>query len=144
VIQAANTRSASARLSGGQRMAVGGSVALGLGLAAYGVVGSYRAVSGLAQRKGVPLAHLVPVGIDGGLIGVVVHDLVPSWIRQPIGWPRQFVRILTVGTSATTADRRLSRASAHRICSCALRGWCAGSRSLCVAGLPVVTSCCLA
>jgi hypothetical protein len=103
VIQAANTRSASARLSGGQRMAVGGSVALGLGLAAYGVAGSYRAVSGLAQRKGVPLAHLVPVGIDGGLIGVVVLDLVLSWIGQPIGWLRQFVRVLTVGTVAANA-----------------------------------------
>ncbi|HEV2452514.1 MAG TPA: DUF2637 domain-containing protein, partial [Streptosporangiaceae bacterium] len=60
-------------------------------------------MSGLAQRKGVPLAHLVPVGIDGGLIGVVVLDLVLSWIGQPIGWLRQFVRVLTVGTVAANA-----------------------------------------
>jgi Protein of unknown function (DUF2637) len=92
-----------ARLSGGQRAAVGVSVALGLGLAAYGVAGSYQTVSGLAERRGVPLAHLVPVGVDGGLIGVVVLDLVLSWIGQPIGWLRQFVRILTVGTVAANA-----------------------------------------
>ena len=84
-------------------MAVGVSVAFGLGLAAYGVVGSYQTVSGLAERRGVPLASLVPVGIDGGLIGVVVLDLVLSWIGQPIGWLRQFVRVLTVGTVAANA-----------------------------------------
>jgi hypothetical protein len=92
-----------ARLSRGQRAAVGVSVTLGLGLAAYGVAGSYQTVSGLAERRGVPLALLVPVGIDGGLIGVVVLDLVLSWIGQPIGWLRQFVRFLTVGTVAANA-----------------------------------------
>jgi Protein of unknown function (DUF2637) len=92
-----------ARLSGGQRAAVSVSVTLGLGLAAYGVAGSYQTVSGLAERRGVPLALLVPVGIDGGLIGVVVLDLVLSWIGQPIGWLRQFVRVLTVGTVAANA-----------------------------------------
>jgi hypothetical protein len=79
------------------------SVTLGLGLAAYGVAGSYQTVSGLAERRGVPLALLVPVGIDGGLIGVVVLDLVLSWIGQPIGWLRQFARVLTVGTVAANA-----------------------------------------
>jgi Protein of unknown function (DUF2637) len=90
-------------LSGGQRIAVGVSVMLGLGLAAYGVAGSYQTVSGLAERRGVPLAPMGPVGIDGGLIGVVVLDLVLSWIGQPIGWLRQFVRVLTVGTVAANA-----------------------------------------
>jgi hypothetical protein len=92
-----------ARLSRAQRIAVGVSVTLGLGLAAYGVAGSYQTVAGLAERRGVPLAPLVPVGIDGGLIGVVVLDLVLSWIGQPIGWLRQFVRVLTVGTVAANA-----------------------------------------
>jgi hypothetical protein len=73
---------AAARLSRGQRVAVGVSVTLGLGLAACGVAGSYQTLSGLAERRGVPLASLVPVGIDGGLIGVVVLDLVLSWIGQ--------------------------------------------------------------
>jgi Protein of unknown function (DUF2637) len=76
---------------------------MGLGLAAYGVAGSYQTVSGLAERRGVPLACLVPVGIDGGLIGVVILDLVLSWIGQPIGLLRQFVRVLTVGTVAANA-----------------------------------------
>jgi len=92
-----------ARLSGGQRLAVGVSVLLGLCLAIYGVAGSYNTVSILAERKGVPLARLVPVGIDGGLIAVVVLDLVLSWIGQPIGWLRQLVRALTVGTVAANA-----------------------------------------
>jgi hypothetical protein len=39
------------------------------------------------------------VGIDGGLIGVVLLDLVLTWI----GWLRQFVRVLTVGTVAAAA-----------------------------------------
>ncbi len=50
-----------ARLSGGQRAAVGMAVTMGLGLAAYGVAGSYQTVSSLAERRGVPLAWLVPV-----------------------------------------------------------------------------------
>lgn len=90
-------------LSGGQRLAVGVSVLLGLGLAAYGVAGSYNTVSILAERKGLPLARLVPVGIDGGLIAVVVLDLVLSWTGQPIGWLRQLVRALTVGTVTANA-----------------------------------------
>jgi hypothetical protein len=45
-----------ARLSRGQRAAVGAAVALGLGLAAYGLAGSYQTLSGLAKRRGVPLA----------------------------------------------------------------------------------------
>lgn len=65
--------------------------------------GSYQTVSGLAKRREIPLAWLVPVGIDGGLIGVVVLDLVLSWIGQPIGWLRQFVQVLTVGTVAANA-----------------------------------------
>jgi len=90
-------------LSGGQRLAVGVSVLLGLGLAAYGVAGSYKTVSVLAAKRGLPLAPLVPVGIDGGLIGVIVLDLVLSWTGQPIGWLRQLVRALTVGTVAANA-----------------------------------------
>lgn len=74
MIQAANTRSASARLSGGQRMAVGGSVALGLGVAAYGVVGSCRAVSGLAQRDPVDNVRRIAVAGPRVLVVSVVAD----------------------------------------------------------------------
>jgi len=63
-----------ATLSGAQRVAVGVSIAFGLALAAYGVAGSYQTVSGLAERRNVPLPPLVPVGIDGGLASVRVTD----------------------------------------------------------------------
>jgi hypothetical protein len=63
------------RLSWAQRAAVVGAVVLALGLAVYGAVGSYETVSSLAEQVGVPLPALVPLGIDGGLIGVVVWQI---------------------------------------------------------------------
>jgi Protein of unknown function (DUF2637) len=48
----------------------------------------------------VPLPWLVPIGIDGGLVGVVVLDLVFAWTGSPVGWLRQLARLLTVGTVA--------------------------------------------
>jgi hypothetical protein len=36
----------------------------------------------------------VPAGIDGGLISVLV------WVGTPVGWLRQVVRVLSVGTIA--------------------------------------------
>lgn len=88
------------RLSAAQRWALGVSAGLAVGLAAYGAAGSYRTISDLAARAGVPLPGLVPVGIDGGLVGVVTLDLVLAWTGQPVGWLRQLARLLTVGTVA--------------------------------------------
>lgn len=88
------------RLSRGQTAAVATSVALGLMVAAYGLAGSYTSISSLAARHGVPLAALVPAGIDGGLVAVVVLDLVLTWLGAPVGWLRQLVRILSVATVA--------------------------------------------
>ena len=90
-------------LSRGQRWAVGIAVGLGLVLAGYGLAGSYVTVSALAVRRGVPLPGLVPAGIDGGLVAVVVLDLVLAWIGAPVGWLRQLVRVLSVGTIAANA-----------------------------------------
>jgi hypothetical protein len=45
----------------------------------------------------------VPASIDGGLVGVVVLDLVLAWVGVPVGWLRQLVRILSVGTIAANA-----------------------------------------
>lgn len=87
-------------LSSGQVAAVALSVALGLVVAGYGLAGSYVTVSELAARRGVPLAGLVPAGIDGGLVAVVVLDLVLAWIGTPVGWLRQFVRVLSVAANA--------------------------------------------
>jgi hypothetical protein len=90
----------SRRLSSGQSAAVVVSVAFGLVVAAYGLAGSYVTVSGLAARHRVPLAGWVPAGIDGGVVAVVVLDLALAWIGSPVGWLRQLVRVLSVGTIA--------------------------------------------
>jgi hypothetical protein len=51
----------------------------------------------------VPLAAFVPAGIDDGLISVVVLDLVLVWVGTPVGWLRQVVRLLSVGTVVANA-----------------------------------------
>ncbi|TCO45864.1 DUF2637 domain-containing protein [Actinocrispum wychmicini] len=89
------------RLSSGQLAAV--AVVLGMVVAGYGLAGSYVTVSELAARQGVPLADWVPAGIDGGLISVVALDLVLAWIGAPVGWLRQLVRVLSVGTVVANA-----------------------------------------
>jgi hypothetical protein len=91
------------RLSRGQTAAVVLSVGLGVGVAGYGLAGSYLSVSELAVRHDVPLAALVPAGIDGGLLAVVVLDLVLAWIGASVGWLRQLVRVLSVGTVVVNA-----------------------------------------
>jgi hypothetical protein len=87
----------------GQSVAVTMSVTLGVAVAGYGLAGSYVTVSRLAAQRGVPLAGLVPAGIDGGLVAVVVLDLVLAWIGMPLGWLRQLVRVLSVGTVVANA-----------------------------------------
>jgi hypothetical protein len=91
------------RLGRGQTTAVGMSIALGVMMAGYGLAGSYLSIADLAYRHNVPLAELVPAGIDGGLVAVVVLDLVLTWIGAPVGWLRQVVRVLSVGTVAANA-----------------------------------------
>jgi hypothetical protein len=88
-------------LSRGQTAAVVLAVGLGALVAGYGLAGSYVAVSELAARHDVPLAGWVPAGLDGGLVAVVVLDLVLTWIGAPVGWLRQLVRVLSVGTVVT-------------------------------------------
>jgi uncharacterized protein DUF2637 len=70
------------------------SIALGVVVAGYGLTGSYLSIADLADRHNVPLAKLVPAGIDGGLVAVVVLDLMLTWIGSPVGWLRQLVRVL--------------------------------------------------
>jgi Protein of unknown function (DUF2637) len=91
------------RLSRGQTAAVAMSIAMGVVVAGYGLAGSYLSIADLADRHNVPLAALVPAGIDGGLVAVVVLDLVLTWIGSPVGWLRQFVRVLSVATVAANA-----------------------------------------
>jgi len=57
-------------------------------------------------RGGFVMAEERPGRLSGGqrlAVGVVVLDLVLSWTGQPIGWLRQLVRALTVGTVAANA-----------------------------------------
>jgi hypothetical protein len=91
-------------LSLGQRVVLTLAVGLAVGLAGYGAVGSYTTVADLAAGVGVPLPWLVPIGIDGGLVGVVVLDLVLVWSGSPLGWLRQIARVLTVGTVAANVS----------------------------------------
>ncbi|MCI2423861.1 DUF2637 domain-containing protein [Saccharopolyspora sp. K220] len=79
------------------------SMITGAGLAAYGAAGSYQTLAALAADKGLPLPTLVPVGVDGGLFGVVVVDLVLTWIGHPIVWLRQLVRLLATATVLANA-----------------------------------------
>ncbi|MFC0105468.1 DUF2637 domain-containing protein [Kibdelosporangium aridum] len=92
------------RLTIGQRFALGGAIMMALALAAYGAVGSYKTVSDTATALGVPFPHLVPIGIDGGLVGVVTLDLVLAWTGHPIAWLRQLARLLTLGTVAANVS----------------------------------------
>ena len=91
------------QLSRGQTAVVVLSVGLGVVVASYGLAGSYLSISELADRHDVPLAALVPASIDGGLVAVVLLDLVLTWIGAPVGWVRQLIRVLSVGTVVANA-----------------------------------------
>lgn len=70
------------------------------GLAAYAAAASYESVSSLAAAHHVPLPYLNPVGIDGGLFGVIALDIALTWMGQPIGWLRLAARLFAAGTVA--------------------------------------------
>lgn len=75
-------------------------VLITLALAAYGAAGSYVSVRDLAAAHHVPLPALVPVGIDGGLLGTVALDIVLTWIGYPLTWMRAAARMFVGGTIA--------------------------------------------
>ena len=77
------------------------SVVLGFVVAAYGLASSYVTVSKQAARCRVPLSGAG--GYRRGVVTVVVLDLVLAWIGMPVGWLRQWVRVLSVGTIAANA-----------------------------------------
>ncbi|MFC0112622.1 DUF2637 domain-containing protein [Kibdelosporangium aridum] len=91
-------------LTGGQRAALACSIVIALALATYGAVGSYTTISDKAAQIGVPFPGLVPIGIDGGLVGVITLDLVLAWTSHPIGWLRQLARLLAMGTVAANVS----------------------------------------
>lgn len=77
--------------------------AIGAGLAAYAAAASYESVSAAAVAHHVPLASLNPLGLDGGLFGIVVLDIVLTWTKQPVWWLRLTARLFAGGTIAANA-----------------------------------------
>lgn len=75
-------------------------VLVATGLAAYAAAASYESVSALAAEHHVPLARLNPAGIDGGLFGVILIDIVLTAMGQPLGWLRMAARLFAAGTIA--------------------------------------------
>ena len=73
------------------------------GLGTYAAAASYDTVSHLAAAKNVALPRLNPIGIDGGLAGVIILDIVATWLDEPIWWLRLAARAFAVGTVAANA-----------------------------------------
>jgi len=90
-------------LTSGQKWALAGVILLGAALAFYGFAGSYTTLFRLAAQHAVPLPRLNPIGVDGGLVGVVALDIVLAWVGSPIAWLRQLARVLTVATVTLNA-----------------------------------------
>lgn len=83
------------RMTDGQQYALALAVTGMLAVGAYGLVISYWTVRELAERLHMPLPHIFPVGIEGGMIAVLAIDIVLTWIGRPIGWLRQVARALS-------------------------------------------------
>src|SRR5690554_5299285 len=79
----------SQRITGGQQYALALAVAGMLAVGAYGLVISYWTVRELAVKLHMPLPHIFPIGIEGGMIAVLAIDIVLTWIGRPITWLRQ-------------------------------------------------------
>ena len=84
-------------------LVVTGVTVVALVLAAYAAAGSYDSLWHLAQAHGVPLPRLNPVGLDGGLVGVILLSVGLTWAGHPIGWLRQAARLFAFGTVAANA-----------------------------------------
>lgn len=72
-------------------------------LAGYGAAGSYDNLSHLAAARRVPLPRLVPVGLDGGLIGIIVLDIMLTWAGYPLWGLRATGRLFAAATIAANA-----------------------------------------
>lgn len=82
------------KLTDGQITALGLAVVGMLAVGIYGLVISYWTVRELAVELHMPLPHIFPIGIEGGMVAVLAIDIVLTWIGRPIGWLRQVARIL--------------------------------------------------
>lgn len=71
---------------------------LTLALLAAAGASSYDNLFHLAASRSVPIPHLSPLEIDGGLVVVIVLDIMFTWRGCPLGGLRLLARILGVGT----------------------------------------------
>jgi Protein of unknown function (DUF2637) len=78
-------------------------IVIAAGLAAYCAAASYDTVSHLAARYGVALPRLNPLGIDGGLAGLIIMDIALTWLGEPIWWLRLAARVFAAGLIAANA-----------------------------------------
>lgn len=78
-------------------------IVIALGLAVYAAAASYESVSREAAAHNVPLPRLNPLGLDGGLFGVIVLNVALTWMRQPLGWLRLTARLFAAGTITANA-----------------------------------------
>jgi Protein of unknown function (DUF2637) len=78
-------------------------IAVAFVLISDGVAGSYDSLYHLAAAHHVPLPHLKPVDLDGGLIGIILLDITLTWVGYPLAWLRFSARLFAAGTIAANA-----------------------------------------
>jgi Protein of unknown function (DUF2637) len=97
-----NARHAAAKYRGNALAAL--ILLIAAGLAAYAAAASYDTVSAQAVIHGVSLPRLNPIGIDGGLFGIIIVDIAFTWAGSPIWWLRLAARVFAVLTVAANAS----------------------------------------
>jgi hypothetical protein len=70
------------------------------GLAAYSAAASYETVVTLAVRFGLSLPNLTPIGLDGGLFGVIILNIALIWLGKPVWWLGLTSRLFAVAIVA--------------------------------------------
>lgn len=79
-------------------------VVIAVGLAVYAAAASYDTVAHQAVVHSVSLPRLNPVGIDGGLFGIIILDIATTWAGCPVWWLRLAARVFAAGTVAANAS----------------------------------------
>ncbi len=78
-------------------------ILIGLGLATYAAAASYESVTRLASAHNLPLPQWTPVGIDGGLFGVIILNIALTWANMPLGLLRLMSRMFAALMVAANA-----------------------------------------
>lgn len=95
---------ARANRSGWQVALVVTAVALtALALIAYAAAGSYDGLWHLADAHHVPLPRLNPLGLDGGLVGIIALSIGLTWLGYNLPWLRLGGRLFAIGTIVANA-----------------------------------------